>query len=106
MAGLLGMFGGMRSLRPEVRAAIQERHGLSESAMAELMVVESNGKFAGRGVTHFRVFRPAEAAARGLQVKNFADLDGTPALVAYEGHEEMDTRLVSLKGPVRPTAQP
>ncbi|MBI3952994.1 MAG: hypothetical protein HY330_00605 [Chloroflexi bacterium] len=106
MAGLLGMFGGSRSLRPEVKAAIQSRHGLNDKAFAELKVVESSSKFAGRPVTYFRIFKPAEAVARGLQVKNFADLNEAPALVIYEGHEEMDTRLVSLKGPDRPTAQP
>ena len=97
MAGKLGLFGGNDALRTEVKAAIQQRFGLTDEAVAGLRTVERSGKFAGRKVTYLRVFSMAEAAAKGHQVKNFDDLDGAPALIRYQGHEEMDTQLVTLK---------
>jgi len=98
VAGMLGLFGGSDGLRPQVKAAIKQRFGLTDEAIGGLRTVERKGKFAGRKVTYLRVFATAAAAAKGLQVRNFDDLDGSPALILYQGHEETDTQLVTLKG--------
>jgi hypothetical protein len=59
-----------------------------------LGVVESRGSYAGRKVTYIRLFDPARAAERGLQVEAFGDLDAHPNLVLRAGHVEKDGTVV------------
>lgn len=107
LTGLLGIFGSKSAaLRPEVRQAIQERHSLSNAALDGLRVVEKRGKFAGRPVIYFRIFQTSAASVGDRLVRSYGDLDHSANLVTYEGHEEMDTQLVSLKGPDRHAVQP
>lgn len=61
---------------------------------AALGVVESRGSYAGRGVSYVRVFDRAGAAARGVDVQTFGDLDAHPDLVLRMGHVEKDGTVV------------
>jgi hypothetical protein len=61
---------------------------------ATLAVVEQRGSYAGRQVRYFRAFDPVRAAERGIQVRQFADLDTHPELVLGSGHLEHDGKLV------------
>ena len=55
-----------------------------------LSTVEQRGKYAGRGVTYFRVFEPTRTAERGVDVRSFGDLDAHPTLVLKAGRIEKD----------------
>jgi hypothetical protein len=93
------MFGFMRRSGKRNRsAAIQralERDGLPPGIdPAALGVVESGGSYAGRRVTYIRVFDPARAAERAVDVRAFGDLDGHPDLVLRMGHIEKDGTVV------------
>jgi hypothetical protein len=93
------MFGFMRRSGERNRsAAIQralERDGLPPGIdPAALGVVESGGSYAGRRVTYIRVFDPARAAERAVDVRAFGDLDGHPDLVLRMGHIEKDGTVV------------
>jgi hypothetical protein len=86
---------GGRNRAAAVRCAL-ERDGLPpgvDTALA-LGVVESRGTYAGRRVTHIRVFDPLRAAARGLSVHAYGDLDAHRNLVLRTGHVEQDGAVV------------
>jgi hypothetical protein len=69
-------------------------------AASSLGVVESRGRYAGRGVTYIRVFDPARAAERVLDVLAFKDLDDYRSLVLRTGHVEKDgTVVLSWRAP-------
>src|SRR5919199_1058516 len=57
---------------------------------ATLATVEERGSYAGRRVRYFRVFDPARAAERSIQVRVLGDLDTHPELVVGSGHVEQD----------------
>ncbi len=59
-----------------------------------LGVVESRGRYSGRQVTYFRVFDPARATERELEVRTFGDLDTHRTLVLRTGHIEQDGTVV------------
>ena len=59
-----------------------------------LRVVESRGKYSGRGVTYIRVFDPSSVAERAVDVRAYRDLDLHPDLVLRTGHVEQDGRVV------------
>ena len=61
---------------------------------ATLTVVEERGSYAGRRVRYFRVFDPARAAERRIQVRVLGDLDTYPELVLGSGHVERDGTIV------------
>jgi hypothetical protein len=93
---------GVRSRTAAVRCAL-ERDGLPPGiAIAlELDVVESRGTYAGRRVTRIRVFDPAHAAERALDVHAFGDLDAHPDLVLRSGHIEQDgTVVITWRAPL------
>ena len=65
-----------------------------------LGVVESRGSYSGRKVTYIRVFDPARAAERGLNVQAFGDLDAHADLVLRAGHIEKDgTVMIKWRAP-------
>jgi hypothetical protein len=86
---------GARIPSVAIRQAL-ERDGLLPAidAPAALSVVESRGRYAGRGVTNIRVFDPARAAERVLDVHTFGDLDTHRTLVLRTGHVEKDGTVV------------
>ena len=107
------MFGFMRRSGERSRsAAIQralERDGLPPGidAAAALGVVESGGTYAGRRVSYIRVFDPARAAERAVDVRAFGDLDGHPDLVLRMGHVEKDgTVVITWRPPAADAATP
>jgi hypothetical protein len=51
-------------------------------------VVEQQGKYSGRKVTHVRIFAPAAAAARNVTVGAYGDLDVHPDLILWTGRME------------------
>src|SRR5687768_4485508 len=59
-----------------------------------LGVVESRGRYAGRTVSYVRVFDPARAVERGLDIRAFGDLDRHRTLVLRSGHVERDGTVV------------
>ena len=72
-----------------------------------LGVVESRGRYSGRTVTYIRVFDPARATERGLDVRSFEDLDTHPDLVLRAGHIERDgTVMIKWRAPSADAATP
>ena len=53
-------------------------------------VVEQHGRYSGRKVTQVRIFDPAAAAARAVEVRAYGDLDLHPDLVLWTGRVEHD----------------
>jgi hypothetical protein len=107
------MFGFMRrsdvqSPSAALRGAL-ERDGLPPGidAATALGVVEMGGTYSGRKVTYIRVFDPAGAAARGVDVRSYADLDAHPDLVLRAGHVEKDgTVIITWRAPSADAATP
>jgi hypothetical protein len=62
-----------------------------------LSVVEQQGSYSGRRVSYFRVFDPVRVAERGLQIRQFNDLDRHPNLILGSGHLEHDGSVVLSK---------
>jgi hypothetical protein len=99
---------GVRSRTAAVRCAL-ERDGLPPGIdiALELGVVESRGTYAGRRVTRIRVFDPAHAVERALDVHAFGDLDAHPDLVLRTGHIEQDgTVVITWRAPSPNAASP
>ena len=99
---------GQRSPSAAIRRAL-EADGLPPGigAASALGVVESRGSYSGRKVTYFRVFDPARAAERELEVRAFGDLDTHPDLVLRAGHTEQDgTVIVTWRAPALDAATP
>ena len=86
---------GVRGPSAAIRHAL-EADGLlaGPGAAAALGVVESRSRYSGRKVTSIRVFDPARAAGRGLDVRAFGDLEAYPDLVLRAGHVEQDGAVV------------
>ena len=72
-----------------------------------LSVVEQQGSYAGRRVSYFRVFDPIRVGERGLQIRQFTDLDRHPNLILGSGHLEPDGSVVlSKRGKPHPAETP
>ena len=94
---------GARSPTDAIRRAL-EGDGLPPGidALSALRVVESRGRYSGRTVTSIRVFDPARAAGRGLDVRAFKDLESYPDLVLRAGQVGQDgTVLITRRTPRR-----
>ena len=98
---------GVRSPSDAIRRAL-EADGLPSGIDASaLRVVESRSRYSGRTVTSIRVFDPARAAGRGLDVRAFGDLEAYPDLVLRAGHVEQDGAVVvSWRAPSADAATP
>jgi uncharacterized protein YndB with AHSA1/START domain len=74
-------------------------------------VVEDRGHYAGRSVTHFRIFDQARAARASVRIRAYDDLEQHPEFVLRAGHVEGDGSVVfaadapSVAGPT-PARQP
>jgi hypothetical protein len=94
------MFGFFRrsTSRPVSGAIFQalERDGLTVpvSNVSQLRMVETGGRYSNRKVTYFRIFDPAVATQRAVEVQRYRDLDSSPSLVLRSGHVEQDGRVV------------
>lgn len=74
---------------------------------AAFRVVEQQEKFSGRKVTQVRIFDPTAAAARGVTVGAYGDLDAHPDLVLWTGRVEQDgTVNITRRASATPTAAP
>ena len=62
-----------------------------------LWVVEQRGSYSGRKVNYLRAFDPIRVEERGLQIRNFRDLDAHPDLVLGSGHVETDGTVVASR---------
>lgn len=73
-----------------------------ETDASKLGVVESTGRYSGRKVTFFRVFDPAGAAKRSINVASrraYGDFDANLDLVVRSGHIEEDGTIVIATQP-------
>lgn len=66
---------------------------------SQLRMVESRGRYSDRKVTYFRVFDPASAGQRSMDIRRYQDFDVFPGLVLRSGHVERDG-IVVLTRPV------
>ncbi len=57
-------------------------------------VVEARGQYAGRRVTHFRIFDQARAARASVRIRAYDDLEQHPEFVLRAGHVERDGAVV------------
>ena len=99
---------GARSPSAAIRRAL-EADGLPPGidAASALGVVESRGRYSGRNVTYIRVFDPARATERGLNVQAFGDLEAHPELVLRAGHIEKDgTVMINWRAPAADAETP
>ena len=75
---------------PTIRQALAKAGLPSATDPAALAVLVTHGLYAGRRVNFFRAFDPTRAAARGIQVQAFMDLDAHQDLVLGSGHVERE----------------
>ena len=98
---------GMRSPSGAILRAL-EADGLPPGTdLSALGVVTSRGNYSGRKVTYFRVFDPARAAARSVDLlarHAYQDLDAHPDLVLRAGFVERDGAVVILSRATAPDA--
>jgi hypothetical protein len=95
---------GMRAPSAALYQALATDGLQAGSDVAELGVVESRGSYAGRSVTYIRVFDPASAARRSVNVFSrhaYKDLNAHLDLVLRAGFVEKDGTVVLY---ARPTA--
>ena len=95
---------GMRPLSAALRQALAADSLPAGLHVAQLGVVESRGRYAGRSVTYIRVFDPASAARRSVDVSSrhaYKDLNAHLDLVLRAGFIEKDGTVVLY---ARPTA--
>lgn len=84
-----------RSLTDAIRQAIQrDGHTAADLDPARLQMVESSGRYSDRKVTYFRIFDPASATQRALDIRRYQDLDAFLGLVVRSGHVERDGTVV------------
>jgi hypothetical protein len=100
---MFGLFrrSGPRPLSAAIRSAL-EKDGDSSPAgtTASFHMVESNGRYSDRKVTYFRVFDPALATQRSLDVRTFRDLDDAQGLIVRSGHVERDGSVILTRAVV------
>ena len=86
---------GARSPSASIRRAIEaDGLPLGVDRPSALAVVEQRGRHDGRSVTFIRIFEPAWAQSRGVNVRTFDDLDAHDALILKRGHIERDGGIV------------
>ena len=93
---------GMRAPSAALRAALVADSLPAGSNVADLGVVESRGSYAGRSVTYIRVFDPASAARRSVDVSSrhaYKDLNAHLDLVLRAGFVEKDGTVVLYARP-------
>lgn len=61
---------------------------------ARLRMVQLGGRYSNRKVTYFRIFDPAVASERMLNIQRYRDLDAFQNLVLRTGHIESDGQIV------------
>jgi hypothetical protein len=76
---------GPTPLSDKVRHAIVDRYRTTDENVAKLSMIRKSGKFAGRKVTHIRVFDPSEITS---DITNYSDLDTDQSSVRYVGRIE------------------
>jgi hypothetical protein len=93
---MIGFFGkpAPRVPSPALRQALLDARRGTPAEIDALRVVERRGSYAGRRVTYFRAFDPAQAAARAVAVRAFGDLDPHAGLIVATGHTEHDRAVV------------
>jgi len=67
---------------------------------SNLQMVESSGRYSDRKVTYFRVFDPASAAQRSMDIKRYKDFDVFQGLIVRSGHVEQDGTVVMTRAVV------
>ena len=88
-----------QSRDPTIRQALAQAGLPSATDAAGLGVLERHGSYAGRRVKFFRAFDATRAAARGIQVQAFTDLDAHQDLVLGSGHVEREGIVVVNRRP-------
>jgi hypothetical protein len=94
---MFGLFrkSGPRPVSEAISRAMQKDAGPSSAGNAALLrMVESSGRYSDRKVTYFRVFDPALATTRSLDVRQFRDLDDAQNVIVRSGHVEQDGAVV------------
>jgi hypothetical protein len=98
---------GTRSPSPAILRALEANGLPSGTDASTLGVVESPGRYAGRKVTNFRVFDPARAAERSVDVftnYTYQDLNAHLDLVLKSGFIEQDGAVVMYSRSSAPDA--
>ncbi|MDG0868141.1 hypothetical protein [Candidatus Lucifugimonas marina] len=76
---------GPAPLSEQVRHAIVDRYRTADENVAKLSMIRKSGKFAGRKVTHIRVFNPSDFPP---EITSFSDLDSDKSSIRYTGRIE------------------
>ncbi|MCC7372768.1 MAG: hypothetical protein IT306_30430 [Chloroflexi bacterium] len=95
-----------RPLTTTIMHAVERDGPSSPAPLNTLLMVEMSGRYSDRKVTYFRVFDPATAAQRMVEVKRYADLDAFQNLIVQSGHVESDGKVVVTRDVRARGAQP
>ena len=71
-----------------LRSAIIEKSGIGAEAIDLLRVFKKSGTYAGRKVTHLRVYNPALTEVGLGAVTKYGHLDTQPQAICFAGHME------------------
>jgi hypothetical protein len=82
------------------KAMTSDGQTAGDADFSHLRMVESNGRYSDRKVTYFRVFDPAAAAQRSMDIKRYQDFDVFQGLVVRSGHVEQDGTVVMTRAVV------
>jgi hypothetical protein len=73
---------GPTTLSEQVRSAIVDRFRMTDEIVDKLSMIRKRGKFAGRKVTHIRVF---DSSVLTTAVSTYSDLDSDQSPIRYAG---------------------
>lgn len=76
---------GPGPLSQQVRNAIVDRYSTTDDIVGKLTMIRKSGKFAGRKVTHVRVF---DATVHDIAISRYSDLDTDQESIRYTGRIE------------------
>lgn len=86
----MGLFGKkvVKEVHDGAWGHLVNKHGVDVDTISNtLRLVEREGPMDGKGmVTFMRIFRPAEAAAKGVTVTGWETFDQHPELIVFEGY--------------------
>lgn len=79
------LFPPLKGLPAPVYADLVGKWKRPHETLTPLRCVRQKGEVGGRRVTMVRIVNPIELSRRGINVREFADLDGHPEVILYEG---------------------
>lgn len=94
---------GPTPLSTQVRNAVIDRFDISSEVVDGLTMIRKSGKFAGRKVTHLRIFNSDSVSS---EITRYSDLDSQPGSISFTGRLETGGYLYLDEPKIKPRQVP